>query len=70
MSRPFWQPPEGINWSRPASHIGAECGVSTATVTRYLRRAGLPVRPMGLPKGHLWSQQNQKRHPSAPATLA
>jgi hypothetical protein len=65
MSRPFWQPPEGIDWSRPASHIGAECGVSTPTVTAYLRRAGLPVRAKGTPKGTRWSRAGRLE----PATL-
>ncbi len=54
MSRLLWQPPEGIDWSRPASHIGAECGVAIQTVTRYMRRAGMPVRAKGTPKGTRW----------------
>lgn len=65
MSRPFWQPPEGVDWSRPAAHIAKECGVAVTTVLRWTRRNSLPVRPRGSPKaGRLdpavldWSSQD------------
>jgi hypothetical protein len=58
MSRPFWQPPEGmeIDWTRPALHIAKECGVTTATVIRWMRRNGLPIGPRGTPKGTRWTR--------------
>lgn len=49
--RKLWVPPQGVDWSRPACHIAKDCGITTATVTRYMRSVGLPVRKKGLIKG-------------------
>jgi len=69
MSRPAWQPPEGIDWTRPALHIAQENGVWAHTVTAYLRKNGLPVRPRGVPLGQRWKQQNRRKNSLDPATL-
>ena len=54
MSRQAWQPPEGIDTARPALHVAQECGVTTTTVLRWMRRNGLPIGPRGTPKGTHW----------------
>ena len=40
-------------------HIAKDCGVSIGPVLAYMRRSGLPVRPVGVQKGtqftRLWS---------------
>jgi hypothetical protein len=54
-----WQAPAGIDTARPAMHIAKECGVTTTTVIRWMRRNGLPVRPRGTPPGTHWEWKNK-----------
>lgn len=51
LGRPRWNPPEGIDWTRPASHIADEHDVSVATVLTRMRELGHVVRSRGKPKG-------------------
>lgn len=45
-----------IDWSRPASHIAFDLGLTTGTVIAYMCRNGITVRKPGIPQGSIRSE--------------
>lgn len=69
--RKAWSPPEGveIDWTRPAMHIAADCGVLVHAVLKWMRDNGIPIRPRGVPAGRKWEEQKRQRQKLDPSNL-
>ena len=68
--RPMKHPPEGLDLTRSLSDIANDCGVSTGTVSRWRREAGVRLQP-GAPKltDEAWRAKVAAKYPGLFAKL-